>query len=202
MKTTCILGCVIVAGIVSIASGCATIVKGNSQSLSVKTDPPGAACELARKGKTVAVVNPTPGSTQVSKGAAALDVTCKKQGYLDATASASSSVQGWTLGNLLIGGVVGLVVDAGSGALHEYQPEISLKLLPESFESEESRDTFFDTWRDEVMSQSESARAAIAGKCAKDQCDKLLQKADEKAQQAFTEVESSRKRAIIATAGR
>ena len=202
MRTTNMVGCVIVVAIASLTSGCATIVKGTSQGVAVKTDPPGAACELARKGKTVGIVNPTPGTTQVSKSAAALDVTCKKQGYLDATASLSSSVQGWTLGNILLGGVVGIVVDAGSGAMHQYQPEVSMKLLPESFESAESRDVFFNTWRTEVMAQSEKSRAEIAGKCAKDQCDKLLKKADEKAQEALTEVESSRQRVTIATVAR
>ena len=198
MRTSNVLGCVIVVAIASLTSGCATIVKGSSQGVSVKTDPPGAACELARKGTTVGIVNPTSGTAQVSKSAAALDVTCKKQGYLDATASLSSSVQGWTFGNILIGGVVGLVVDAGSGAMHEYQPEVLVKLLPEFFESEESRDAFFNTWRTEVMSRSESAKAEIASKCSKDQCEKLLKKADEKAREALTEIESSRKRATIA----
>jgi len=182
-----------------LTSGCATIVKGSSQGVSVKTDPPGASCELSKQGKPVGVVNPTPGTVQLGKGASALDVICKKPGYLDATAKVASSFQGWTLGNAILGGVIGIVVDAGSGAMHEYQPEISVKLLPESFGSEESRDAYFNSWRDEMLSQSARTKAQIAGTCSKSECEKLLKKVDEKTEEALTEVESSRKRATIAS---
>lgn len=192
------LACLMLVAIAILTSSCATVVKGGSQGISVKTDPPGAACELSRKGTTLGVVNPTPGTAQIGKSAGALDIACKKQGYLDATLSLSSSVQGWTFGNLILGGIVGLAVDAGSGAMHEYQPEVSMRLLPERFESEESRDAYFDTWRTEVLTQSESAKAEIAGKCSKDQCEKLLKKADAKIEEALTELESSRKSATIA----
>ena len=181
-----------------LTSGCATIVKGGSQGVTVKTDPAGANCELTKKGKSVGVVNPTPGSVQVGKGASALDVVCKKTGYLNASAKLSSSFQGWTLGNAILGGFVGIVVDAGSGAMHEYQPEISMKLLPESFGSIESRDAYFNAWRADLLKQSESDKAQIAGKCAKDQCERMLKKAVAKAEEALTEIESSRKRAAIA----
>ena len=180
-----------------LTSGCATIVKGSSQGVTVKTDPPGASCELSKQSKTVGVVNPTPGTVQLGKGASALDVICKKPGYLDASAKLSSSFQGWTLGNAILGGIVGIVIDAGSGAMHEYQPEISMKLLPESFGSIDSRDAYFDAWRADVLVQSERAKTQIAGKCSKDQCEKLLKKADEKTEEALTEVESSRTRATI-----
>ena len=125
----------ILAVTVLLSSGCATIVKGSSQGITVKTDPPGANCELSKNGKSVGIVNPTPGTVQLGKGASALDVICKKSGYLDANAKLPSSFQACTLGNAILGGVVGIVVDAGSGAMHEYQPEISMRLLPESFGS-------------------------------------------------------------------
>jgi len=192
------LTCVMLVATAILTSSCATVVKGGSQAITVKTDPPGAACELIRKGTTLGLVNPTPGTAQIGKGAGALDITCKKQGYLDATLSLSSSVQGWTFGNIILGGIVGIVVDAGSGAMHEYQPEVSMTLLPERFESEESRDAYFSALRAKVVTQSESAKAEIAGKCSKDQCEKLLKKAEEKTDEALTEVESNRKRAAIA----
>ena len=188
----------ILAVTVLLSSGCATIVKGSSQGVTVKTDPPGANCELSKNGKSVGIVNPTPGTVQLGKGASALDVICKKSGYLDANAKLPSSFQAWTLGNAILGGVVGIVVDAGSGAMHEYQPEISMRLLPESFGSIESRDAYFNVWRTDVLKQSESDKAQITGKCAKDQCEKMLKKADEKTQETLAEVESGRSRAIIA----
>ncbi len=52
-----------------LTSGCATIVKGGSQGVTVKTDPPGANCELSKKGKALGGVNPTSGTVQVDEGA-------------------------------------------------------------------------------------------------------------------------------------
>ena len=183
-----------------LTGGCATIVKGGSQGVTVKTDPPGANCDLTRKGKSVGVVNPTPGTVQLGKGASALDVSCKKPGYFDANGKLSSSFQGWTLGNVILGGIVGIVVDAGSGAMHEYQSEISMKLLPESFGSNESRDAYFNSWRDDLLGQSEKAKGEIAEKCGKSRCEKLLIEVDKKAREAIAEVEIKRQGARILAA--
>ena len=180
-----------------LTSGCATLLKGSSQGVTVKTEPPGAICELSKKGKSIGIVNPTPGTIQLGKGATALDVGCKKSGYFDSNATMTSSLQGWTFGNLILGGIVGLVVDASSGAAYQYRSEIYLRLLPESFLSVESRDGYFDGWRDDLLAKSEQAKAEIAIKCPKDQCGKLIVAVDAKARDAITEVEASRQRARI-----
>ena len=180
-----------------LTSGCATLVKGSSQGVTVKTEPLGAICELRKKGKTVGIVNPTPGTIQLGKGATVLDVSCKKSGYLDSNATLTSSMQGWTFGNVILGGIVGLVVDAASGAAYQYRSEISIRLLPESFLSVESRDSYFDGWQDDLLAKSEKTKAEIAGKCPKDQCGKLIVEVDAKARHAITEVEVSRQRARI-----
>ena len=177
--------------------GCATITKGHTQGFTVKTDPPGAQCEITKKGAYVGVINPTPGTLQLQKGAAALDVACKKDGYLDASSTASSSVQGWTFGNLLVGGIIGLAVDAGSGAMHQYQTEISLKLLPARFDSEASRDSYFTAWKTDIRNEFEKTREQIRSKCAKDQCDKLLSAVNGKEEEALREAELGRKAAKI-----
>ena len=187
----------VLIGILLATSGCATIVKGGSQGITVRTDPDGASCDLAKKGKSVGVVNPTPGMVQLGKGASDLDVTCRKSGYLDAIGKLSSAFQGWTLGNAILGGVIGIVIDAGSGAMHEYQPEIFMILTPESFASNESRDAYFDDRRAKVLKDSESAKTQIAGKCSKLQCEDLIRKVEEKTQGTLAEIESDRKRAIV-----
>ena len=50
------------AVLVTAASGCATLTKGTSQTVTVNTDPTGATCTLTRDAKPLAVINPTPGS--------------------------------------------------------------------------------------------------------------------------------------------
>ena len=63
-----------VVGALLAAGGCATAPRapdadlvGPTQSLSLRTDPPGAACALSRDGKVLATVEATPGVAQVPR---------------------------------------------------------------------------------------------------------------------------------------
>jgi hypothetical protein len=100
-------------------SGCATVIKGTSQSVAVTTPPTtGAACTLSSKEGNWQITSP--GVAAVQKSKEDIQVSCQKPGWQTATATIPSNFQGWTLGNLLIGGVIGLGVDAASGAMNEY----------------------------------------------------------------------------------
>ncbi len=129
---------------VVLTSACATIVEGTDQSVTVTTEPSGASCSLQRDGKTVGVVNPTPGTVSVDKSQSDIAVSCEKQGQLPAAAVLSSQFQGMTLGNALIGGIIGFGIDAASGAMNEYPTNIMLHLPPDSFSSDAERNAYFD----------------------------------------------------------
>ena len=55
-----------------------------------------------------------------------------------------------TAGNILIGGVIGLAVDAASGAMSRYPEMVTVALPPERFASEAERDAFFASRSAEV----------------------------------------------------
>lgn len=107
------------------------------------TDPPGATCQLQRNGETIAVVNPTPGTANISKSTRDIAVNCTRPGHLAAAAAMPPRFQPMMLGNILLGGVVGLVVDASSGAMSQYEPNVTLVLAPESFKDGPARESFF-----------------------------------------------------------
>jgi len=108
-------------------SGCATIIDGTTQSVSVNTTPEqGAACTLVNSQGTWYVTSP--GSTTVHKTKSDLDVTCTKNGYKPGHMLAASHFTGKTAGNLLLGGGAGLVIDAASGANFHYDPLITVPL--------------------------------------------------------------------------
>jgi hypothetical protein len=110
--------------------GCATIFEGTSQSVTISTDPPGADCTVDRAGSRVGQVNPTPGSIHIDKSKNDLSVLCKHTGYQPATVAQSAKFQATTFGNILFGGLVGVVVDAASGANFEYPKDVKLTLAP------------------------------------------------------------------------
>jgi hypothetical protein len=100
-------------------SGCASIIKGTTQQIAITTPPTeGATCVLSSRQGNWTVVSP--GVAKVNKSKEDIQVRCTKTGWKDATATIPSSFEGWTLGNILIGGVIGVGVDASTGAINEY----------------------------------------------------------------------------------
>jgi hypothetical protein len=114
-----------------VLSGCATVIKGTSQNIAITTPPAdGASCILSSKEGNWTVVSP--GIVHVEKSKEDVLVKCTKQGYLDATATIPSDFQGWTIGNVLLGGVIGVGVDAASGAMNEYPNSFAVPMTPVS----------------------------------------------------------------------
>lgn len=111
-----------------LSSACSTIVTGTSQTIAVNTTPAGASCTVDRNGERIGSVAETPGSVRISKSSKPLEVECREAGYLPATVRRSPDFQPWTVGNVLIGGLLGLGIDAASGAISVYPSNIQLGL--------------------------------------------------------------------------
>lgn len=138
LKTT--LSC---AAVISLAA-CSTITTGTSQPFSVKTaGVTGASCELVDSKGARWTISDTPGTREITKGDGPLTVTCSKPGYKTASINVEEGFAGMTAGNILLGGGIGLIVDAASGAAQEYPDEVTLWLEPVSFPSVAARDAWF-----------------------------------------------------------
>jgi hypothetical protein len=112
-------------------SGCATFITGTSQSVSIMTPPTtGAECVLSSKEGSWNVVSP--GTARVEKSKEDIAVHCSKPGWQNAAATIPSHFQGWTFGNIAIGGLIGLGVDAATGAIHKYPRAFEVPMTPVS----------------------------------------------------------------------
>ncbi len=109
-------------------SACATIVSGTSQRLTVNSVPEGASCRVLQGGMPVGFVAATPGTVQIPKGSAAVQISCAKPGYPVGEASEGAGLDGWVFGNIVIGGLVGIVIDMASGAVYHYHPDMMVAL--------------------------------------------------------------------------
>jgi hypothetical protein len=109
--------------------GCASIVRGTSQSVAI-TSPPvtGATCTLSSSEGNWQVT--TPGSVTVERSSQDMQVRCEKDGYQPAVAVLPSNFEGWTVGNLVFGGIIGLGVDAATGAMHQYPKSFQVPMVP------------------------------------------------------------------------
>ena len=161
----------LLASAMTMLSGCATITMGSSQTVVLTTEPVGAACTFNRDGAVVGVINPTPGSLNVSKSHSTIDVSCVKDGFLDAKGVVGKHFQPMTFGNILFGGIIGIVVDAASGATAEYEPTVSIRLIPSTFANIEARDNFFDQERESFIAQAKLVRERITKLCEGGECD-------------------------------
>lgn len=116
---------------VSVLSGCASIVNGHNQSVSVTThskgaDLSGAKCSLSNdKGEWFTT---TPGSVTVRRSFKDLAVNCAFGGLDAGIEKAKSTTKPMVFGNILFGGVIGAGIDVASGAAYDYPDIIQVNM--------------------------------------------------------------------------
>jgi uncharacterized protein YceK len=116
---------------VTLVSGCASIVNGQNQSLSVQTQKAGkqvagASCKLSNPDGVWFVT--TPGSTTVDRSFENLVIQCDKEGFGPGLNSVKSSTKAMAFGNIIFGGVIGAGVDMASGAAYDYPELITIEM--------------------------------------------------------------------------
>ena len=173
-------------------TGCATVVSGTTQTIGVNTDPEGADCQFTRKGVLVGRVNPTPGTIQIGKDYESVSVLCQKEGFDDTAGVIGSEFQAMTLGNILLGGIIGVVVDAASGAMTKYPDVVTFTLIPKIFDSEATRDKFFADMRETFLTEYAEVVARIKAKCSPDACENELKAAEAGRDSRLAEIEKRR----------
>jgi len=110
--------------------GCASLTKGTTQSIALDTPgAPGSMCTLTSEGIGTKVMV-TPGTLLLDKSQHNIAVSCKKECYQDGVGVIQSSTETMTAGNILVGGVVGLAVDAASGAMNKYSDVNQIAMVP------------------------------------------------------------------------
>jgi hypothetical protein len=115
-------------------AGCASIVSGSNQSVSVETrleggsPVSGANCKLANNKGTWFVT--TPGSVVVQRSFEELSVRCERDQHEPASLMVKSTTKGMAFGNILFGGIIGAGVDMSTGAAYDYPAVITVSMLP------------------------------------------------------------------------
>jgi hypothetical protein len=180
-----------------LVGGCATLTTSSSQTVTLTTEPPGATCSFKREGQVIGIINPTPGSLTVSKSHSDIDVTCVKEGFLDAVGRVGSKFQAMTFGNILFGGIIGIAIDAVSGATAEYEANVSIRMTPAEFPSAEARDKFFEQQRETFVAQARQVRERISSMCKPPDCEQQLRLAADEEAAGLARIEAQRQAARV-----
>jgi len=113
------------AAMAGLTQGCATIIKGTSQSIPVSSDPP--AADILVDGK---LMGQTPKTLALKRDKNYL-ITLQKTGFEQESVPVVKDIGGAVWGNVLAGGLIGWGVDAASGAQYNLlPPSVSVKLVP------------------------------------------------------------------------
>ena len=111
-------------------AGFSTIVKGTEQQVSVNTPGvPGALCQLQSPAIGTRTVQ-TPANITLPKSKDNVAVSCTAQCYNPGVNTLASHTEVMTAGNVLFGGIIGLGVDAASGAMNTYDPGVEVMMTP------------------------------------------------------------------------
>ncbi|MCH8245992.1 MAG: PEGA domain-containing protein [Bacteroidetes bacterium] len=100
-----------------VIAGCATIMHGTTQDVSISSQPTGA---------TITIDGQTYGTTPVVADLKRKDkhmIRIELEGYEPYEIGLGRKTSGWVWGNIVFGGLIGLAVDAITGGLYKISPD-------------------------------------------------------------------------------
>ena len=114
-------------------TGCATVISGTSQIITLKAVNQannelleGVSCTITDGGGGLYLVQSNPGQVSINKGRAPLTPNCKKDGYKQLTYSVGDSFNALTVINVLFW--PGFIVDAVTGSYKTYPSYIAVMM--------------------------------------------------------------------------
>ena len=111
-------------------NGCATIISGSTQSLTIKSIPDTATLSITNKSGEKIHSGQTPATVSLKRSAGFFKaenyiITLEKAGYQSKTVNVTGTVNGWYVANILFGGLIGLlIVDPATGAMYSLSPDV------------------------------------------------------------------------------
>lgn len=117
-----------------LTGGCASIMAGDSQTVTFTSTPDGAMLEIIKKDGEVIHRAQAPTTVQLKRGAGfftaqTLTVRASYAGYPDKEMPVEVSLNPWYLGNIIFGGLPGmLIVDPLTGAMFQFPETVHVDL--------------------------------------------------------------------------
>jgi hypothetical protein len=126
-----------VAALVAALGGCASVTRGTTENISIASTPSGAEATITGLDVPTACVTPC---AIVAKRNADITVNFAKPGYEPESVQLTKEIPGagaaGFAGNLLLGGLVGMGVDAATGAAEDHKPNpVIVTMRPRSPEA-------------------------------------------------------------------
>lgn len=134
---------IFIVAMISLLSGCSSIVSKSDYAVAIASNPEAANFTVVNRSGVVvhSGVTPTTVTLKSSSGyfkGETYTITFNKEGYPDKVYTMKSGIDGWYFGNILIGGLVGiLIVDPLTGAMYSLPERVDVSLDANSTEKEQ-----------------------------------------------------------------
>jgi len=123
---------IIAAVMLALLSSCATIVNGTEQDIRITSTPSEADITIKNAGGIAVFSGKTPTEIKLSRSSSYI-VTVNLEGFKESQVMIYKSFNPIFIGNLICGGVLGMIIDAASGAMWKLEPEaINVRLMTAS----------------------------------------------------------------------
>jgi len=114
--------------VTSFLAGCASIMSGTTQSITIDTEPKGATVtvgeENKKDGKKIMSVHHIAGVTPLTIALARKDgmIAISKEGYKTQDVELNRGINPWFWGDVVLTSLLSSFIDTSTGAIHEYKP--------------------------------------------------------------------------------
>lgn len=118
------------------STACSSIISKTDYPVAINSQPDGAQFLVSNRDGQRVQSGTTPATVTLKSSAGyfrgeSYTVELSKDGYTDRIYTLSSSIDGWYWGNILLGGVIGmLIVDPATGAMYNLPNRVDISLSP------------------------------------------------------------------------
>lgn len=150
---------------ISMTTGCASILSDEVYPVSVTSSPSSAAIEIKDQDGNVVYNGQTPALVKLKSNAGFFDgetyhIEFKKEGYSSEQFVLNSGVDGWYWGNILFGGLFGmLLVDPATGAMFDLPNQAGASMKPLAVAQQQT--TTPNSYRSVALSKSQWQKQQI-----------------------------------------
>ncbi len=125
-------------------SGCSSIVSDSSYPVAITSQPSNASFTITNEDGATVHKGVTPSTVTLSSSNGFFDgaeytIICERDGFEPVTYTVTSSIDGWYFGNILFGGLIGLlIIDPATGAMWKLPEEASMELVSSNTGNEDN----------------------------------------------------------------
>ena len=150
------------------------------------------------EGKNYKQVITTPANLTLPAKAAPIAISCNIDGYHTGIERIDTKMDGWTFGNILFGGVIGVIVDASTKAGHKYPENVVVTLYRKTFTTQEELDAWYDKQEKDINDKIDSQISENKAKSDTETAEKKNKKLEILREEQLGKVKNLRSASIVA----